>query len=184
MCPIYTSHPVQDAFLGFTALAAGLTFLVVGLSMIATPLLAWRMRASPLPAELGPKAAGHGRRLAAFVVDAVVLLFVVGGLDGWLDARIVGYNAGGMIPLVVLYFVVANRLGSSIGMRILGIRVVKSDGAQLGWVRALGRAVALGGVIAWTLSLVGLIIVVTRPIGRQWHDLATQTVAIRTSPTL
>jgi uncharacterized RDD family membrane protein YckC len=124
-----------------------------------------------LPAEGPGSVAGTGARLGAFIVDAVVANLLVGlpylfGVRYGPDAR--GFAILGVFLLVELIFDAAS--GQTFGKCLLGIRVIRVDGAGLASVPwLLLRTVLLGALIpavVWDRDRRGL------------HDKAAGTVVV------
>lgn len=107
--------------------------------------------------------AGFWRRLVALIIDAVVLWIVnaiVGGILGVIFGVGFAISNGGMyystgtgasnvISLVQFLIILAyfgalwSYRGQSLGDMALGIRVVRTDGSQIGFGRGVARALAL-----------------------------------------
>ncbi len=94
---------------------------------------------------------GFWARLLAFIVDLIVLgavCYAVGMLAGDYAAGL-GSNgrAFGLVLGVIYFGLTASGLfgGRSIGMRALGLKVVRLDGKPLGLAAAFGRALLLVG---------------------------------------
>jgi|SRR5450631_3653530 len=91
--------------------------------------------------------ARFGRRGAAIAVDWFLCILIASGLMGY------GLGEGGLgsfKPLavfVVMNLLLVGTLGSTIGHRLFGIRVVRLDGAAAGPVPALIRTILLALVI-------------------------------------
>ena len=91
--------------------------------------------------EAGPQLASQGRRLAGFVLDAGLFVFTLG--IGW-----------------VIWYLIAARHGQSPAKRLLGMRVIREDGAvaTLGWmlIRDLAvRVIAFGAVDRLLVAALG-----------------------------
>ncbi len=114
--------------------------------------------------------AGFGRRLAAIVIDWMLCQVVAIGLFG------VGLGEGGagaMVPLAVFAvenLLLVSTLGTTIGHRLLGVRVIRFDGSAPGAVPAAVRTVLL------CLAVPALI---WDKDGRGLHDKAANTVIVR-----
>ncbi|WP_322755520.1 RDD family protein [Frankia sp. Cas3] len=127
-----------------------------------------------LPGE-GPGAVvGFGHRLAAFAVDAVVANLLVGvpvlfGVRYSVDARGLAVYLAFLLEEFVL--IAAN--GQTIGMRVVGARVIRvSDHGRPRWWWAAVRTVLLGLLVPafiWDRDLRGT------------HDRAAGTVIVRDS---
>jgi uncharacterized RDD family membrane protein YckC len=162
------------------------------------------------PAPVGPapgvQFAGHGARLGAYILDAIllgivtsVLLLVVMipllgalagavGPDGEVDSGdlgALGATAGFFILGVVvigvfslLYFPFFwARGGATPGMKAAGIRVVNDrDGSRIGWGAALLRLV--GFWVSGAVFYLGFIWILIDSRRRGWHDLLAGTCVI------
>ncbi len=119
--------------------------------------------------------ASFGRRVAGFVIDlaVVLVLWVTAGLT---VQAAMGENGGVALGILVLAFVIyewaAALSTGTLGMRALGMRIVRVDGQSLTAVTTLVRTMVLfaGGAI-----VVGLFSGLWHPEGRTWHDLASGT---------
>ncbi|WP_250292051.1 RDD family protein, partial [Frankia sp. CiP1_Cm_nod1] len=125
-----------------------------------------------LPADGPGSAVGAGPRLAAFAVDAVIANLLAGvpvllGLDYSVNARGLAVYLAFLLEELVL--VAVN--GQTIGMRVIGIRVVRvRDHRPAGWFWSAVRTVLLALAIPafiWDRDLRGT------------HDRAAGTVVVR-----
>jgi uncharacterized RDD family membrane protein YckC len=131
------------------------------------PTGGWRGRRLGLP-ESGPgAAASFGRRALAFLVDAVLSglvarLFTSPDPPGW----------WAYLPLAVLYVVGVRCTGQTLGMRLLGLRLVQLDRVAH---PTLPRA-------ALRFALLCLLVpaLISDRDGRGLHDKAAGTVVVRT----
>ena len=135
----------------------------------------------PAPAEF----AGIVSRAAALLVDVGVLLVT------WavLRALPVSGGLGNAVLLVgvaasMLYFPLAwRRYGTTLGMRLLGLRIVRSDdGAKIDARVAILRFIVFLPTLALTVVLVGLVLAVPVVLDRRRravHDRVAGTVVIR-----
>lgn len=126
--------------------------------------------------------ASFGRRLAAFAVDAVAANALVG------LAYVTGFEptAQGRGNLVFLVFLVEVLLlvaltGSSIGMRVLGLRVVRLAEQRGGHPRPVGHGPpGFGRALVRTLLLAVLVpALIWDADGRGLHDRAAGTAVLR-----
>lgn len=126
----------------------------------------WRGRRLGLP-EDGPGAvATFGRRMIAFVLDAVVCALAA-GLWTAPDAP----GAWSFVPLAVLYVGAVPLTGQTLGMRLLGMRLARLDGRQPSVPSAVIRFVLLSLLIPALIS---------DRDGRGLHDKVARTVVVRT----
>jgi uncharacterized RDD family membrane protein YckC len=126
----------------------------------------WRGQRLGLP-EDGPGAvATFGRRMLAFLADAVVS-GLVAGLWTAPDAP----GPWSFVPLGILYVVAVPLTGQTLGMRLLKVRMVQVGRARPDVPRAALRFVLLCLLIPALIS---------DRDGRGLHDKAARTVVVRT----
>ena len=136
--------------------------------------------AMPVAAAAGP--AGFWIRVVAYVIDAVLVgvaaSFAGGGAlvpssDG------VNYQMNGTGMLIgAVYFVGAWALfGTTVGMRVFGMRIVMAGGAKLTPVAAVIRF--LGMILSFVVVLIGVIWVAFDKNKQGWHDKLAGTYVIR-----
>lgn len=153
------SYSYAGAWIRFVALIIDNIIIGIGILIIAIPLAA-------LGAVGGM---GHGERAAA---KLGVIFGLIGFLIGWV--------------LSVLYFILIwSKTGSSLGMKICGIRLVNKDGGNPTGTEAFVRWLTgyfLPGIIPY-LSIVAFIalgiMIGTNERKQGWHDKAAKTFAIR-----
>jgi uncharacterized RDD family membrane protein YckC len=115
--------------------------------------------------------ARFGRRLVAVLVDWLLCELIAAGFMGY---RLGQGGLGSFKPLavfVVMNLLLVGTLGSTIGHRLLGIRVVRLGGAAAGPLRASIRTMLLALVIP---------AVVWDRDTRGFHDKIAGTVTVRT----
>ena len=122
--------------------------------------------------QRGPGSLARGsRRAIAIAVDWFLCVLIASGLMGY------RLGEGGLGPfkplavLVVMNLLLVGTLGSTIGHRLLGIRVVRIGGASAGPFRALTRTILLAVVIP---------AVIWDRDTRGFHDKIAGTVTVRT----
>lgn len=85
-----------------------------------------------------------GRRLLALVIDWFIALGTAAAITA---TPVFGENrVEGWVPLVVFFFEVAllvGLLGFSIGKRIVGLRIINTDGRPIGLLKAFLRTLLL-----------------------------------------
>ncbi|MCM3923670.1 RDD family protein [Frankia sp. AiPs1] len=128
-----------------------------------------------LPAEGRGSVVGFGPRLGAYLIDAVVANLIVGVL------YVAGLGSAGDVRGLAIYlvflleeFILVSTGGQTIGMRLLGMRVIRlRDRGRQSWpwigVRTLLLAL-LVPVLIWDRDQRGL------------HDRAAGTVVVRDPP--
>ncbi|MGF7237106.1 MAG: RDD family protein, partial [Frankia sp.] len=124
-----------------------------------------------LPADGPGSIAGFGARLGAFVVDAIIANLLV-GVPYLFGVRYSSDGRGFAILLAFLLeeFVLVSVAGSTIGMRLFGIRVVRAAGGHQTWPWV--------GVRTLLLALLVPVFIWDRD-QRGTHDRAAGTVMIR-----
>jgi uncharacterized RDD family membrane protein YckC len=124
-----------------------------------------------LPETGGGAVAGYGRRLLALAVDlllSAVVAAVLARLLGW-DQLTRSWASTGIFGLQA--WLLTGTLGATVGKRLCGLRVVRVNGAPIGPLWALARAVLLLFVVPallWDRDHRGL------------HDRAADAVVIET----
>ena len=132
--------------------------------------------------------AGHGARLAAWVVDIFLMTMVTAALMAVVFASTSGrvdegalnlFGAMGASIASTLYFPFFwVGTGWTPGMRALGLRVVRErDGGRVGLIPALVR------LIGYSIDVLGLFVgfawILIDRRRRGWHDILAGTVVIR-----
>ena len=146
------------------------------------------------PANLAPV----GRRIEAFVFDAVVVFFgslvlqlLLGGMSGLENPifSVVRFEMGTVVylinlVLIVAYFVVMRtRLsGQTLGARAAHVRVVASGGGQLDPATALVRL--LVALVSMLVIFLGYLPALFDPQKRTLQDRIARTLVVRESVTL
>lgn len=134
--------------------------------------------------------AGFWRRLAALLVDGIVLwmimmavVLVMVGLtarahaDSNLPAIIVGMLVLGG-PLLYFVGMESGERGATFGKRAVKIRVVNLDGERIGTGRALVRY--LGHYLSYAFFYVGFLMQPFTPRKQALHDMVSGTLVVRT----
>jgi uncharacterized RDD family membrane protein YckC len=154
----------------------------------------------------GVQFAGHGARLGAYVLDAILLtvfitafvivlmLILFGSIEWSVDANgdvVFGDTAaaagsfllfvtGSILVslLALLYFPFCwARGGQTLGMKVAGIRVVNDrDGSRIGWGAALLRLI--GYWVSSAVFYLGFVWILVDARRRGWHDLIAGTCVI------
>ena len=138
----------------------------------------------------GGQYSGFGLRVAAFIID-LVILFIVNSIISVIFAGGVGRFApvATLIELVIefLYFGIlwsqSSPLGAgqTIGNRLLGIRVAREDGSPLSIGAGLGRSALLlvTGIICAIGWIVSFITSLTTQRHQALHDMPLNTTTLR-----
>jgi len=137
-----------------------------------TPEGGWRGSRFGLP-QAGPGSiAGFGPRLGAVCIDLAVAALVGGLVNSFLaHPDVVSRQGAGIAALVLLYATLLPTLGQTIGMRLVGLRVIRLAGGGL-----LGVGPALLRAVLVVLTLPALF---TDRDGRGWHDKAVGSAIVR-----
>jgi uncharacterized RDD family membrane protein YckC len=157
------------------------------------PWVAPQRTEGPAP---GIEFAPHGLRLAAFLIDLVVLLLIwlavvipvivltllAGLLSGSAEAGVIFVGLGGAVVIWVLWLLYFPwfwaRRGQTPGMKLFGLHVVRDrDGGAIGWGSAILRLI--GYWINTSALYLGFIWILIDPRHRGWHDLIANTIVIK-----
>jgi len=156
---------------------------------LAAEPVSWQIPVAPEPDPVvyGSDLASFPRaafldRAAAFVIDVVLVLFVVNILDNTFRYR----EDEIMFPMLLAYFVgFWTWKGTTIGGIVANLRVVKINGGELSFLEGLVRGLtsvlsfgALGLGVLWILRS-DLIASDGRPARQAWHDLAAGTYVVK-----
>ncbi len=125
--------------------------------------------ASPRPITAALPRAGLLRRMAALLIDILLIGFLLGVLHNAFRAELVVLAAYGAIMWKVR--------GSTIGGSILDIQVVRLNGQDMDWSTALVRA--LGCFLSLAVAGLGFFWIAFDPEGQAWHDKIAGTVVVR-----
>jgi uncharacterized RDD family membrane protein YckC len=143
-----------------------------------------RPHESGLPAFAMGAPAGFWVRLLALVIDVVILtgaaavfLPVLFGESIGDETQSDGAFLFGNIVNTAYFTLLVGMWGATLGKRMLGMRIVRSDGRRVGIGRALGRELAT--ILSLILLLAGYLMVAFRSDKRALHDLIADTVVIR-----
>ena len=135
--------------------------------------------------------AGFWIRVLAYIIDSVLFGVLAGVLSGVTptDTSCVGspnqYFCNSTHPLstsvsglvAAVYFIALWTLwGRTLGMRILGLRIVRTDGSAVGIGTAILRYVGL--IVSFLVCFVGVIWVAFDSQKRGWHDRIANTLVI------
>src|SRR3954464_8356137 len=126
----------------------------------------WRGRRLGLPEDGPGSVATFGRRLIAFVLDAVA-----SGLVALLWTAPDAPGSWSFVPLAVLYVVAVPLTGQTLGMRLLGMRVI-----ELG----RGRPIVPRAAVRFVVLCLLIPALISDRDGRGLHDKAARTAVVRT----
>src|SRR2546428_12746755 len=116
-------------------------------------------------------------RFFAYLIDAVLLTIVTYILG------LVLRDAGGFVSFVIniayfVYFWSSMGGGQTPGMRVFGLRVIRTDGSALTITQALIRWVGL--FVSILVIFIGVIWVAFDPNKQGWHDKIASTYVVKT----
>jgi uncharacterized RDD family membrane protein YckC len=140
--------------------------------------------------------AGRGQRLAAAVIDVLILLavlFVVGLVTsvspfdptrgGIAGSLVVSYVLG-MAAFVAVHGWLLATQGQTVGKKLLGLRIVRTDGSRAAFGRVFGLRYALNGAIA-SIPIVGTLyalidaLLIFRDSRQCLHDQIADTIVVK-----
>lgn len=144
----------------------------------------------------GRELAGRGTRLGAALIDVVILLvvlFVIGLVTpfrfyepsraGTIATVLLSYVVGMGVFLLVHGYLLATQ-GQTVGKKLLGIRIVRTDGSLATFGRVFGLRYALNGLIASVPilgSIYGLVdaLMIFRDSRQCLHDQIADTIVVK-----
>ncbi|ELB87706.1 RDD domain containing protein [Rhodococcus wratislaviensis IFP 2016] len=160
--------------------------------MYPPPHFAYPPQTGPRPAELGMRIAA---RLLDFLFAGIIMVAVnlaivgVGLVAGLPDGLLSIALLANMIVLPLTYEWVQLALwGATLGKRVLGLKVVRTDGTPLSWPVAAGRALLNAPYVSsWLILMVlplanFICMLADSPERRGLHSRATKTVVLDTRP--
>jgi uncharacterized RDD family membrane protein YckC len=138
------------------------------------------MATAATSAATGAKA-GFWIRVVAYIIDGIILGIVNTIINVLLNGN-TGARSGIGLILGLLYFVyfwssMSPWPGQTVGMKVLNLRVVRTDGSNLDLVQGLIRYVGL--VISFLVIFIGVIWVAFDPNKQGWHDKIASTYVVR-----
>lgn len=135
------------------------------------------------PAQATSGHAGFWIRVLAYVIDAVLVSIVAGFVGGGtLTPSTEGgmnyqMNGTGMLISAAYFLAAWIVFGTTIGMRIFGMRIVMTSGAKLTPTAAVIRLLGLG--LSFIVLFIGVIWVAFDKNKQGWHDKIAGTYVIR-----
>jgi uncharacterized RDD family membrane protein YckC len=130
--------------------------------------------------------AGFWIRVGAFLIDSIVIGLVAGVFTGGgaitnPDIRNAQHSGIETIASFLFFTILWSSVGGgqTLGMRLLGLRVVDREGKTVGYGTAVLRYV--GFVISCAALLLGLVWVAFDPYKQGWHDKIAGTYVVRIS---
>jgi uncharacterized RDD family membrane protein YckC len=128
--------------------------------------------------------AGFWIRVAAFLIDSILIGMVAGIFTGGeaitnpdiTNARHSGIETiASFLYMTLLWSSIGG--GQTLGMRLLGLRVVDREGKTISYGTALLRYI--GFIISCVAILIGIIWVAFDPYKQGWHDKIAGTYVVR-----
>lgn len=133
-----------------------------------------------------------GSRSAAFLIDYIIILLIVEGLNSLVHlADRIGGDVFSSYFAAVIYLILGTLLwgyfvineiildGSSLGKRVLGIRVIKEDGSPIDIVDSLTRNFIRFVDLLPGTCLVGFMVMMCNEKSKRLGDYAAGTVVVR-----
>jgi len=118
-----------------------------------------------------------GPRFLAVLIDTIILAIV----NGIIGAVLHNSSAIGIISAVIgiaYYIIMEATQGATVGKMVLGLRVVRADGAPISWNESVIRNL-LRIVDGLFIYLIGAILVWNSPTRQRLGDRVAKTVVIR-----
>ena len=127
---------------------------------------------------------GVGRRAVAVLIDSILLFiagYAVAALSGQTTST--GFEIRGApfflwVAISLAYFIVQEALqGTTLGKRVMGLKVVKQDGTPMDWAASIARNV-LRLVDGFLFYLVGAIAIWASKQRQRLGDMAAKTIVV------
>jgi len=134
--------------------------------------------ADPAWAAQGPSGprASFGRRLVAYLIDAILLGIVYVVFAAIFD-QAVGYGLSLLIGIAYFGYLEGGASGQTLGKRALGIRVIDfSSGGPIGYGRGVVRY--LGRIVSGVVCLLGYLWMLWDKEKQTWHDKIATSVVV------
>lgn len=126
--------------------------------------------------------AGFWIRTFAYIIDAIGIGIVSGALAAVIGDGPAGNTSSGLNILLGLvyfsYFWSAQGGGQTLGMRVLNLKVVRTDGSALTFTQGVIRYIGL--FVSFLVLFIGVIWVAFDADKQGWHDKIAGTYVIRT----
>ncbi len=123
----------------------------------------------------GPRAS-FGRRLVAYLIDAI-LIGIVGGVLVTIFGTEIGYGLDLLIGIAYFGYLEGGPKGQTLGKMALGIRVIDfSSGGPIGYGRGVVRY--LGRIVSGIVCLLGYLWMLWDKEKQTWHDKIATTVVV------
>jgi len=122
---------------------------------------------------------GVGPRFLAALIDIIIIAIVGGILGAVLGAQQSGISGALSGILALAYFIVMEATqGATVGKMVVGLKVVRVDGAPISWSESVIRNLLriIDGLFAY---LVGAIIIWTSPMKQRLGDKIAKTVVVK-----
>jgi uncharacterized RDD family membrane protein YckC len=140
------------------------------------------MQAAPAASSLvGAAKAGFWIRVLAFIIDSILVGIVESAIAAILNLT-PGGRSGLQILFGLVYFVyfwssASPWPGQTVGMKLLNLRVIRTDGSNLDIGQALIRFVGL--FISFLVIFIGVIWVAFDPNKQGWQDKIAGTYVVK-----
>src|SRR5215472_15868336 len=125
----------------------------------------------------GGEMAGLGGRIVAFLIDRFIIGIIV-GIAYFLMVWLVLIPAALLVMLFNEVYLAGKNNGKTIGKKLMGIRIAKEDGTQLGYMDAFLRNV-IGYWISSLLCSLGFFWGLFDSRNQTWHDKIFHTLVVR-----
>ena len=131
--------------------------------------------------------AGSGERFVAYVIDAALLNMVSAPITGLLAITLASDEAGQALTqtffsilLLLIYHALVPLLwnGSTVGKRIINIRIVREDGDPLTLNTLIIRNV-LGYMLSSVVLSLGFLAILWNENRQGWHDQFAKTLVVK-----
>lgn len=121
--------------------------------------------------------AGLGTRLAALIIDSIILSIIGAIVTGVVGSEVLGIGVGFIVGVIYNWYFWTRNNGQTLGKQLMGIRVVKADGGRLNDLEAVVRYI--GYYINTFLLFLGWLWAIPDGKNQGLHDKLAGTVVVK-----
>lgn len=149
-----------------------------GIPMAPPPTTTLPTATLPAASALALPRATFMIRMAALVLDIILVAVIVSFLTSMLPRPLRFGGGPGILPLLALYGAIMWKMkATTIGGIICGLKVVRLDGREMDWPTAIVRA--LGCFLSLIVVGLGFIWIAIDDEKQSWHDKIAGTIVVR-----
>ncbi|GLV55027.1 hypothetical protein KDH_18740 [Dictyobacter sp. S3.2.2.5] len=139
------------------------------------------MQAPYAPQAVSQERVGVGPRFLAVLIDGILIGIVTALITAILGTKqaVLGISVSGIIYILYFLILEATMGGATLGKKILGLRVVREDGAPISWNESIIRNLVRIIDLLPTAYIIGAIVIWTSSQKQRLGDKIAHTVVVR-----